>query len=291
MRQRFCEKGRDIMALYKPKWETSDRKQFDKALQAAKRVTDQRTLKEIALHAHFSEIRQDALDRITDKDILIELGTTFDPFLCRAVVSRVDDEEMLKEIALHGSCDTWLPRAVEKIKNTGMLVDIACSNAVESVVSQAIKQMEDPDVLETAFFETCNETVRREIWKKIPLETARKIADDWYIPEKEICEKIGAHCNAPGPKSRFIETDQETGSREHELICCALCGKPLWSRRRAAAEWGVWEGGYIDLRQWKNWRLKDGIWHADGRNNSAVCVMTEDCEGCRSIADQADHSA
>lgn len=279
--QKHALKGSQFMGVYKPKWETNDRKQFDKAMRAVKRIKEQKTLKEVALHAYFDEIRIDALNRITDQEILKDLGTTFDPFLCIEVIARVDDENLLKEIAVHGSCDNCLPMAVNKIKSTDLLADIVCSNAKMVIIEQAIKQIEDQDVLENAFYESYRQEVRRAIWKTLSLEIAKRISETWCVPENEICERIGAHCNTPGPKTHFIEADYETGFVEHELIMCELCGKPLWSRSKAAAEWGVWEGGYIDLLKWKNWRLKDGMWQAKGVNNTSVRVKTEKYEGCR----------
>lgn len=268
------------MGLYVPKWKTNDRKKLNKVLKSVEKVTDQKTLKEIALQAHFREIRLAALDRISDQEILKELGTTFDPLICGAAMEKIEDEALIKEIVVRGSCPYVLVEAVKKIKRTDLLVDIACSNASEPIVCQALKQIEDLEVLKTVYFRSDRLNVRREIWKRLPLETAKQIAEERCVPEKEICEWIGAHCNAPGPKSHFIEPDYETGFVEHELICCELCGKPLWSRSRPTAVWGVWKGGYIDLQQWKDWKLRDGMWQAEGRNHTVIRIMTEDYGDC-----------
>jgi len=289
------------MGFFMPKWKSNN---YDKAIKAARKVTDNNKLKAIALEAANNEIRIDAVSRITSQDILKELASCDDERISSTAISRIDDRQVLKELAIskeeHVSSaaisrinDVGIlkelavfkgsAKAMKKIGDPSILAEIIASNAQIAIICQAIDKINDPEMLKAAFFRTDRKEVKKAIWEKLPLDAALFILTKENYSKNEICEKMGAHCNAPGPKSHFIEPNFEEGFYEHELICCKLCGKPLWHRQKHTAVWDKnWEGGYIDFQKYSDWELQGGEWKAKNKSQygSWITIPTKDLDGC-----------
>lgn len=230
------------MGLFGPKWKSSNKKDIDKAIAEVRTVTDQQKLKQIALEAYFPNVREEALTRISDPALLKDLILTGEYGLAIEALKRLDDQGMLKEIALGGS--EYALRAVERITDPVILAEIIGSDANIRSIQQAIRQIEDARVLNKAFHESKRLDVQRELWKRLPQEEARQIAREWNVAAEAMCAKMGAHCNAPGPVSSYVEENFDEGFTDHEVIHCELCGNRMRHRSKPTTKgysWGPWE--------------------------------------------------
>lgn len=113
------------MGLFTPKWETNNIKKKDKAIAAVSAVKDEETLYEIsrtapledvrvaaAVRIKDSRIRRRILENCTDQKVLCELlkeiepirpvNTFVDSDLVRQAIMKIDDQQMLAELAQMG---------------------------------------------------------------------------------------------------------------------------------------------------------------------------------------------
>lgn len=215
---------------------------------ALRQINDQTILKEITATVN-GDLRKKALSRIHDNGMLKEsaLGNTYDAAEAIQAISQISDTAVLKEIALSTAATSHKQAAVNRLHDLHAdkeLGDIICSGDSSIAIYDAIRFTNDYLILKKAFRFSSPE-IQRAIWKKLPLSDARQIAQEWNVPETDMCRRMRDHCNAPGPMQHEIEEDFDKGFTEHEYRYCELCNRLMWARSKPTAVWGEWTGGYI----------------------------------------------
>jgi hypothetical protein len=121
------------MGLFTPKWKTNDRSKQIKAVEAVRKVTNEKELKRIALEAPLPDVRMAAVYQMKDPAQLREMAFSGDKYVSWAAIDNITDQNTLKEIACGNVVNPG--RAAEKISNRNLLTEI-----VENAVSQEAKE-------------------------------------------------------------------------------------------------------------------------------------------------------
>ncbi len=121
------------MGLFTPKWKTNDRSKQIKAVEAVRKVTNEKELRRIALEAPLPDVRMSAVYQMKDPALFREMALSGDKYVSWAAIDNITDQNTLKEIAC-GNVDN-AGRAAEKISNRDLLAEI-----VEKAVSQEAKE-------------------------------------------------------------------------------------------------------------------------------------------------------
>ena len=119
------------MPLFEPVWKTNKEEKLDEAMAAVRGISDPKKLYEIALTAGLSEVRCEAVYKITDQQILrsivIHADSAFDAR--KEAIHRITDENILAEIAVMRSCYPADGEAIARLENQELLKRIAMSES------------------------------------------------------------------------------------------------------------------------------------------------------------------
>lgn len=121
------------MGLFSPKWKTNDRSKQIKAVEAVRKVTNEKELRRIALEAPLPDVRMIAVYQMKDPAQLRETALFGDKYASWAAIDNITDQNTLKEIACGNVVNAG--RAAEKISNRNLLAEI-----VEKAASQEAKE-------------------------------------------------------------------------------------------------------------------------------------------------------
>ena len=93
------------MGLFDPVWKTENKKKIGKAIAYVGKVDDAAKLVDIARHAFFNEVKQAAIDRISDQSALAYIvanGVVYD-YETKAALMRITDPGLLDQLAFTAS--------------------------------------------------------------------------------------------------------------------------------------------------------------------------------------------
>ena len=108
--------------------------------------------------------------------------------MCEAI-SRIEDEDILIEVATESLDGKVAIEALEKITNQEFLKERALHAYTLDEMCEAISRIEDEDILIEVATESSDELVAIEAMKKLPKERIKEIkSKNWYV--KAVCEDI-----------------------------------------------------------------------------------------------------
>lgn len=135
------------MSLFEPVWKTNKEEKLNEAMSAVQAIEDPKKLRDVAMNALLPEVRLEAVNRLADEKLLREVvvgeNTNFDAR--KAAVQKINDENVLAEIAEQRSAYPADGEAIAKLENPELLKKIAMSEhgweqskAVYKITDQAI---------------------------------------------------------------------------------------------------------------------------------------------------------
>lgn len=86
------------MGLFTPKWKTNDRSKRIKAVEAVRKVTNEKELKRIALEAPLPDVRMIAVYQMKDPALLREMAISGDKYVSKQAVEKISNRDLLAEI-------------------------------------------------------------------------------------------------------------------------------------------------------------------------------------------------
>ena len=86
------------MGLFTPKWKTNDRSKQIKAVEAVRKVTNEKELKQIALEAPLPDVRMIAVYQMKDPALLREMAISGDKYVSKQAVEKISNRDLLAEI-------------------------------------------------------------------------------------------------------------------------------------------------------------------------------------------------
>ncbi|MBR6090719.1 MAG: hypothetical protein IKP86_12350 [Anaerolineaceae bacterium] len=205
------------MALFEPAWKTNKEEKLDDAMIALRAIDDPKKLRDVAMTALLPEVRLEAVSRITDEQLLLEIvvgkETNFDAR--KAAVRKINDENILAEIAVQRSAYPADGEAIAKLENVELLKKIAMS---ETGWEQA-----------KAVYKITDQRILKEIALKGEKGDARKTAIRCMTDPGELLDIMA------GSSERFIIS--EAFKRFDELL----------RQRPDDAKTEEWHDRYLDI--------------------------------------------
>lgn len=142
---------------------------FDRNLEeaASEKISNKDDLKKIALNARFKESRLNAISRINDEGILVDVLKSSDSNTRSYILQYIKDESKIIWVYENDSNSLVRIDAVDKIKNQQILGEIALNDSDSWVRSNAIKGIEDNSILKDVAFAIDERFLFEEIIYKI----------------------------------------------------------------------------------------------------------------------------
>ena len=131
--------------LFGPNWKTKDKSKINQVIKGLDKISNQNKLYEISVYAPLSEVREKAIEKITDDNLLKD----------RVIKHIYEDTQYL---------------ALEKIKNEKLLVDIINNQNILplEIKNKAIERMKDKNIIEQLAKELpTTHRLYEEIYKKL----------------------------------------------------------------------------------------------------------------------------
>lgn len=111
------------MWFFKPAWQSKNK---DKALKAVAKETDQRNLAEIYHKAQVQDVRNAAMQRLTDQTVLAELAKSrpYDSIALMEIIEKLTDQSTLADIAQNSGIANVRIAALDKLTDQNLAHDI-----------------------------------------------------------------------------------------------------------------------------------------------------------------------
>ena len=136
------------MSLFEPVWKTNNEEKLDEAMIAVRAMEDPKKLRDVAMNAELPMVRMEAVSRIADEKLLREIvvgkSTNFDAR--KAAIQKIKDEGILAEIAELRSAYPADGEAIAKLENQELLKKIAMSEHGWEQ-SKAVYKITDQEIL------------------------------------------------------------------------------------------------------------------------------------------------
>jgi len=205
------------MSLFEPVWKTNNEEKLDEAMIAVRAMEDPKKLRDVAMNAELPMVRMEAVSRIADEKLLREIvvgkSTNFDAR--KAAIQKIKDEGILAEIAELRSAYPADGEAIAKLENQELLKKIAMSEHGWEQ-SKAVYKITDQEIL-------------KEIAEKGEKGDARKTAIRCMTDPDMLLDIMG------GSSERFIIS--EAFKRFDELL----------RQRPDDAKTESWHDRYLDI--------------------------------------------
>lgn len=205
------------MSLFEPVWKTNNEEKLDEAMIAVRAMEDPKKLRDVAMNAELPMVRMEAVSRIADEKLLREIvvgkSTNFDAR--KAAIQKIKDEGILAEIAELRSAYPADGEAIAKLENPELLKKIAMSEHGWEQ-SKAVYKITDQEIL-------------KEIAEKGEKGDARKTAIRCMTDPDMLLDIMG------GSSERFIIS--EAFKRFDELL----------RQRPDDAKTESWHDRYLDI--------------------------------------------
>ncbi|MBO4886698.1 MAG: hypothetical protein J5589_00095 [Firmicutes bacterium] len=137
------------MGLFKPFWmkETNDSIKLRKIIAGVRRISNQNKLYEIATKAYHGSVKTAAVECITDEAMLAKLALASPGSVGKAAVQRIKDTDLVYDIALRSRDWMVSEAAAEKIEDQALLGKMAMNAAHEKARRSAVNRIQDQEVL------------------------------------------------------------------------------------------------------------------------------------------------
>ncbi len=205
------------MSLFEPVWKTNKEEKLNEAMSAVQAIEDPKKLRDVAMNALLPEVRLEAVNRLADEKLLREVvvgeNTNFDAR--KAAVQKINDENVLAEIAEQRSAYPADGEAIAKLENPELLKKIAMSEHGWEQ-SKAVYKITDQEIL-------------KEIAEKGEKGDARRTAIRCMTDPEELLNIM------EGTSERFIIT--EAFKRFDELL----------RQRPNDAKTDAWHDRYLEI--------------------------------------------
>ena len=171
------------MGIFTPKWKTNDRSKQIKAVEAVRKVTNEKELRRIALEAPLPDVRMIAVYQMKDPALLKEMALCGDKYVSWAAIDNITDQNTLKEIACGNAVNAG--RAVEKISNRDLLAEIVEKGASKEAREKAGTQLDFLNLL----YETV-ETSGIDINQKVRHWTMKELLENFDFTDDTHAGKV-----------------------------------------------------------------------------------------------------
>lgn len=147
----------------------------------------QRLLAEIAKHAWEMDIRQAAVEKLTDQTHLVEVAKTAEhPFAREVAIRKILDQKVLAEIVQTDRVFYVREVALKHLTNQVLLAEIVDKNKDLDLRKMAVHKLTDQDKLVTIAQTNKDCEIRQIAVRKLSLETCRAHIDECLMRSKQV---------------------------------------------------------------------------------------------------------
>jgi hypothetical protein len=119
------------MGLFTPKWKTNDRSKQIKAVEAVRKVTNEKELKRIALEAPLPDVRMIAVYQMKDPALLREMAISGDKYVSKQAVEKISNRDLLAEIVEKAASQEAKEQAGKQLDFLTLLYEAAESSGID----------------------------------------------------------------------------------------------------------------------------------------------------------------
>ena len=251
------------MGLFTPKWKTNDRSKRIKAVEAVRKVTNEKELKRIALEAPLPDVRMIAVYQMKDPALLREMAISGDKYVSKQAVEKISNRDLLAEIVEKAASQEAKEQAGTQLDFLTLLYEAAEASGIDinrrvehgtlreliegfdftddthagKVVSAIISQMTDTEMIDK-LVEAC------KLWrnsKDAVAESARLRKLELQFDSLDKDEFLVFRCKKCGQTVRYAgyfeselrdswveKGDYTCGCIEHPATTAGFPNEPAW---------------------------------------------------------------
>jgi len=179
------------MGLFSPRWKSAD---WQKRIEGIKEldplsIKDQQILTEIAKNDSSIFVRQAAIQKVTDQDVLAWIVRNekdpgrFGPDLRKTALERLTDQKLLADVLKHADNLSECKKVVESLSDQVILAEIARSAKDVHLRWAAIQKVNDRMILAGIAKKDHNYSIRRGTFKLLGLEDSQEALCDTVLNE------------------------------------------------------------------------------------------------------------
>ena len=215
------------MGLFSPVWMTKDFNKQAKARQEVRKITDQETLKKVALKAPIIPVKEVAISRINDGNVLYDLY--FEEDICKGTVNKMLGRGYVQQCILNQIQDKEL---ISRIIRKEAADNYYYCAAYSAAPSSGMRKMLDPELVksilmsDTLSLSTGAEGLKNSFARDLICRTIDEV-DDVRVVER-VLKKFGSD---PEIKQLCdLTKDRFDGIAGYQFVCPACGGTVSYSR-------------------------------------------------------------